>query len=128
MVRDILDIMNPRTRFTATANYYPEPLNGPEVGAQQFNYEYVNPFSNTYRRLFANIQGEAGEVAIRTDDQINYKINGIVTTQDGKTFKIIQIEKDYQAANKQVMRILGTPVSTQYVMRLVSVDNPWWIG
>ena len=128
MVRDILDIMNPRTRFTATANYYPEPVNGPEVGAQQFNYEYVNPYSNTYRRLFANIQGEAGEVAIRTDDQINYKINGIVVTQDGKTFKIIQIEKDYQAANKQVMRILGTPVSTQYVMRLVSVDNPWGIG
>lgn len=127
MMRDILDIMNPKTRFTATANYYPEPVNGPEVGAQQFNYEYVNPFSNNYRRLFANIQSEAGEVAIRTDDQINYKINGIVVTQDGKTFKIIQIEKDYQAANKQVMRILGTPVSTEYVMRLVSVDNPWGI-
>lgn len=128
MIRDILDIMNPKTRFTATANYYPEPVNGPEVGAQQFNYEYVNPLSNTYRRLFANIQGEAGEVTIRTDDQLKYKVNGIVVTQDGKTFKIIQVEKDYQAANKQVMRILGTPVSTQYVMRLVSEDNPWGIG
>lgn len=127
MIRDILDIMNPKPKFTATANYYPEPVNGPDVGAQQFNYEYVNPFSNTYRRLFANIQGEAGEVAIRTDDQIKFKINGIVITQDGQAFKIIQIEKDYQAAQKQVMRILGTPVSTQYVMRLVSVKNPWGI-
>lgn len=127
MIRDILDIMNPKTTFTATANYYPEPVNGPDVGAQQFNYEYVNPFSNTYKRLFANIQGVAGEVAIRTDDQIKFKINGIVITQDRQAFKIIQIEKDYQAANKQVMRIFGTPVSTQYVIRLVSVDNPWGI-
>lgn len=125
MIRDILDILNPKTRFTATANYYPEPVNSPEVGAQQFNYEYVNPFSNTYRRLFANIQGVAGEVAIRTDDQIAYKINGIVITQDGQAFKIIQVEKDYQAANKQAMRVLGTPISTEYVLRLVAVDNHW---
>ncbi len=128
MIRDILDILNPKTRFTATANYYPEPVNGLEVGAQQFNYEYVNPFSNTYRRLFANIQGTAGEVALRTDDQIAYKINGIVVTQDGQAFKIIQVEKDYQAANKQAMRVLGTPISTEYVLRLVSVDNPWGIA
>ena len=127
MIRDILDLLNPKTTFTATATYYPEPFNGPDVGAQQFNYEYVNPFSNTYKRLFANIQGVAGEVAIRTDDQIKFKINGIVITQDRQAFKIIQIEKDYQAANKQVMRIFGTPVSTQYVIRLVSVDNPWGI-
>lgn len=125
MIRDSLDILNPKTRFTATAKYYAEPFNGPEVGAAEFNYEYVNPFSNTYRRLFANIQGSAGEVAIRTDDQINYKINGIVITQDGQAFKVLQIEKDYQSANKQVMRILGTPVSTEYVLRLVSIDNPW---
>lgn len=125
MIRDILDIMNPKPRFTSSARYYEEPVDGPNVGAHQFNYEYVNPFSNTYRRLFANIQGVAGEVAIRTDDQLKFKINGIVITQDGQAFKIIQIEKDYQAAQKQVMRILGTPLSTQYVMRLVAVDNPW---
>ena len=127
MIRDILDILNPKTRFTATANYYPEPVNCTEVVALQFNYEYVNSFSNTYRRLFANIQGVAGEVAIRTDDQIAYEINGIVITQDSQAFKIIQVEKDYQAANKQAMRVLGTPISTEYVLRLVSVDNPWGI-
>ena len=127
MIHDILDVMNPKQRFTATANYFAEPLNSPEIGAKQFNYEYVNPLSNTYRRLFANIQGTAGEVAIRTDDQLKFKINGIIKTQDGRTFKILQVETDYQAANKQVMRLLGTPVSTQYVIRLVSVDDPWGI-
>ena len=126
-MRDILDVMNPKPRFTATASYYAEPVDGPSDGAQQFSYEYVNPYSNTYRRLFSNIQGVAGEVAIRTDDQLKFAVNGIVITQDGHAFKVLQVEKDYQAANKQVMRILGTPVSTQYVLRLVGVDNPWGI-
>ena len=127
MFKDILDIMNPRTRFTATASYYSEPMNGPEVGAKQFNYEYVNPFSNTYRRLFGNIQGESGETAIRTDDQLDYKINGIVITRDGQAFKILQVEKDYQSTPKQVLRLLGSPVSTEYVLRLGSIKNPWGV-
>lgn len=127
MIRDMLDVLNPKTRFTASASYYEKPMNGPEEGAKQFNYEYVNPYSNTYRRLFSNIQTIAGEVAIRTDDQLNYRIDGIVVTQDGHMFKIIQVEKDYQAANKQVMRILGTPVSTEYVLRLINADNPWGV-
>ena len=128
MVRDILDIMNPRTRFTATARYYEEPFNGPDVGATRINYEYVNPYTNTYRRLFANIQAGAGEVAIRTVDQCNFKIDGIIVTQDGRAFRIIQVEIDYQAANKQAMRVLGVPVSTEYVLRLTAADNPWGIG
>ncbi len=128
MFKDVLDIMNPRTRFTATASYYSEPMNGPEVGAKQFNYEYVNPFSNTYRRLFGNIQGNAGETAIRTDDQLDYKINGIVITQDGQAFKILQIEKDYNATPKQVLRLLGSPVSTEYLLRLGAIYNPWGVA
>lgn len=127
MIRDMLDVLNPKTRFTASASYYEKPMNGPEEGAKPFNYEYVNPYSTTYRRLFSNIQTGAGEVAIRTDDQLNYRVDGIVVTQDGHMFKIIQVEKDYQAANKQVMRILGTPVSTEYVLRLINADNPWGV-
>ena len=127
MIFDTLDLMNPKTRFTATGSYYIEDMDGTVDGAQQFNYEYVNPFSNTYKRLFANVQGSAGEVAIRTDDQLKFAVNATVITQDGQAFKILQVEKDYQAANKQVMRLFGTPVSVEYVLRLVRIENPWGI-
>ena len=127
MIFDTLDLMNPKARFTATANYYKETFDDPSDGAQQFNYEYVNPFSNTYRRLFSNIQTAAGEVAIRTTDQLNFVVGGFVITQDGKAFSVLQVEKDYQAANKQVMRLFGTPVSVEYVLRLTEVENPWGI-
>ncbi len=127
MIHDILDLLTPKPRFTATASYLPEPINSTDVGAVQFNYEYVNPVSQSYRRLFGNIQSVAGEVAIRTNDQLPYKVGGTVITQDGKTFEILQIEEDYQAANKQAMRVVGVPLSTEYVMRLVMVDNPWGV-
>lgn len=124
-MNDILNLLNPKHRFTATASYYDEPMNSPEDGAQQFNYEYVSPFSNTYRRLFANIQGTAGEVAIRTDDQLKFRTGALIITQDGKAFEILQSEKDFQSANKQALRLFGTPLSVEYVLRLVEVKNPW---
>lgn len=122
---DYLDFANPKPRFTASASYYKFVPDSLRIGAQSFNYEYVNPYSNTYRRLFANIQGDGGEVAIRTDDQLDYIVGGIVVTQDGHTFKIVQVEKDFQSANKQALRLFGTPVSVQYVLRLVVIENPW---
>lgn len=124
---DYLDIANPKHNFTATASYYAEPVDGPDTGARKFNYEYVNPYSSTYRRVFANIQGAAGDVAIRTDDQLDYRVNGIVILADGTAFKILQVERDYQAPPKQAFRLFATPVSTQYVIRMVSVPNPWGI-
>lgn len=125
---DYLDIVNPKTKFTATASYYAEPMDGPDIGVQQFSYAYVNPYSNTYRRLFANIQSVAGEVTIRTSDKINFCVNGIVVLPDGKAFKILQVETDFQASPKQAFRLFSTPIATEYVIRMVSVPNSWGIG
>lgn len=124
---DYLDIANPKSKHTATAKYYPEPVDGPDIGPQQFNYSYVNPYSNTYRRVFANIQAAAGEVAIKTSDQRDYRVGGIVIMPDGKAFEILQVETDFQASPKQAFRLFATPVATEYVMRLGSVPNPWGI-
>ena len=124
---DYLDVVNPKPRHTATARYFSEPVDGPDIGAQSFNYSYVNPYSETYRRLFANIQAAAGEVAIKTSDQHDYRVNGIVILPDGKAFKILQVETDFQASPKQAFRLFATPVATEYVIRMVSVPNPWGI-
>lgn len=127
MIFDILDLLAPRAQFSLTGKYYEERPDSPDIGAQEFNYEYVDPFSQSYRRLFANIQGSGGETAIRTNDQLNYKINGIIITQDGRAFKIIQCETDYQSVPKQAFRYLPVPVGTEFVLRLVKMDNPWGI-
>ncbi len=127
---DWLVIANPKHKFTASASYYDEPMNDASIGAQEFNYEYVDPLSHTYRRLFGNIQTtqDNGEVAIRTSDQLEFKQGGFVVIQDGRTFQIIQKQQDFQAANKQAFRIFGVPVSVEYVIRMVEVPNPWRVS
>ena len=128
MIRDILDLLNPRTQFPLSGTYYPERPDGPDVGGQQFNYEYVDPSTKTWRTLFGNIQVSAGETAIRTGDQLSFKTgNGIVRLQDGSWYTIEQKATDYQAAPKQAFRVLPVPVGTQYVLRLTALDEPWSI-
>jgi len=126
---DWLDLANPKARFTATALYFPQEVDNPSDGGQRFTYEYVDPLSYTYRRLFGNIQSTEGdgELTIRTETCLPYKQGAFVKTQDGKFFQIIQMQIDYATANKQAMRILPIPVSVQYVIRMVEVPDPWGI-
>ena len=126
MIRDILDVFNPKQRFTLTGKYYAERPDCPDVGGEEFNYEYVNPYSRTWRTLFANIQAGVGETAIRTDDQLEFKEGkGMVILQDGTAYLIEQRMTDYQSAPKQAFRVLPCPVGTEYVLRLTVIDNPW---
>lgn len=128
MIRDILDIMNPRQRFTLTGKYFPERPDGPDVGGEEFNYEYVDPYTKTWRTLFGNIQAGAGETAIRTDDQLGFKEGkGMVVLQDGTVYLIQQKMTDYSSAPKQACRVLPVPIGTEYVLRLVAVEDPWGV-
>ena len=126
MIHDSLDILNPKARFTAQATYYPSASVSSADGGTLINYESVDVFSRTYRRLFGNIQSfQAGEASIRTADLLDYKVGGIISTQDGQTFSILQVSRDYQAAPKQAFRIQGLPVGVQIVLRLVTIPDPW---
>lgn len=125
MFHDALDVLNPNPRFTAEGVIYEKR---PEIkgGGVRFNYEYINPYSATYRRLFSNVQGETGETAIRTNDQISPVVNkSYVRLSDGKLYKVLQVETDYQAAEKQSFRIIGAPLGTEIVMRIVREDDAW---
>lgn len=126
MIRDILDIMNPHAQFTLSGRYYSKRPDGPEDGAQLFNYEYVDPSSRQWRTIFSNIQGSADETAVRSGDQLSFKEStGIICLQDGKWYKIVSKMTDYQSAPKQAFRVLPVPVGTQYIIRLLSVKMPW---
>ena len=67
-------------------------------------------------------------MAIRTNDVIHPVINkSYVKLPDGRLFNIVQVETDYLAAAKQSLRLLGVPIGTQIVLRLIPVDNPWQV-
>lgn len=48
-------------------------------------------------------------------------------TAEGTLFAITQAAKDFQSASKQALRLLGTPLGTEYVLRLVNVENAWGV-
>lgn len=125
MIHDALDILNPKQRFPSEAVFY---AGRPEVtgGGVHFNYRYESPYSSAYKRLFGNIQGASGEVTIRTNDAIAPVENkSYIVLADGRQFKVLQVEVDYQAAEEQVLRLFGAPLSTELVIRLVREDSGW---
>ena len=113
MIKDILDVLNPKQRFTLTGKYFSERPDGPDVGGEEFNYEYVDPYTKT---------------AIRTDDQLSFKEGiGMVVLQDGTAYLIHQKMTDYSAAPKQSCRVLPVPIGTEYVLRLTAIEEPWGV-
>lgn len=126
MVHDSLDLFTPRSRFTATGKFWTERPDSADEGGTAFNYEYVDTSTRAYRRLYANYQSfEAGEVAIRTNDLLPWNAKCYFMTAEGALYRILDVQKDYQAAPKQAMRLLGTPLGTEFVIRAVNVENPW---
>lgn len=129
MTQDSLDLFTPRSRFTATGTYWEDrPDSAVSDGGKKFNFEYVSPYSKTYLVAFGNMQNfESGETAVRTNDDIGFKNGGYIMLQDGRLYVILEVSTDFQAANKQALRFLGVPLSTQYVIRMVNVPNPWGV-
>ena len=128
MIYSLLDIVAPRAQYTARGSYYKREPNDPTEGAQSFSYEYLDPLSKTFRRLYGNYQSfTAGELAIRTRDRLEWKVNAFVVTSDGAMYVITDIQQDFSSAPKQAFRIAGMPVGVEWVLRLVPYQNPWGI-
>ena len=126
MIYDALDILLPRARFTAVGTYWPERPDSTDVGGARFNYEYINPASRAYRRLYANIQShDAGEIAVRTNDVLPFNAECFFMTADGNLYQIVDVQEDFSSAPEQALRLFSRPLGTEYLIRGVRVDNTW---
>lgn len=133
---DILDILNGRASDTNPATYYerrPDGLFTPQTTADLFSlenngvpidYETLDPMSYQLRNLFGDVTDSKGKMlAIKTRDQIDYKIGGYIATQDGSLYVIDAVTVDTSAASKQAMRFIPIPLETVYIIRLFEVEN-----
>ena len=133
---DILDILEGRAEQTAPGTYYPDapdsilyPTSAAQLGEKStgypIDYEYVDPASWSYRTLFSSIMdGASSVIGIKTRDQFDYKVGGYIVLTDGSLCQITAFSKDVRAAQKGALRYGAAPIGTEYVLRLVSVDNP----
>ena len=132
---DFLDVMTGRFSQTFTGRYYPSL---PPVGTvknindatatvdpRYFDYEVIDPESYSYRQLLQNlIDKDGAELTIKTNAAHDYRIGGYVALPNGELYTILSKTRDTRNASKQAAVVLPIPAGTEYILRLVTYNNP----
>ena len=122
----ILNFLAIKSDEVLTGNYYARLPETPNDIADEFQYDIVNEHDKAYSLVLNNLQTDRTTCVIKTNDNCGFKINGYVTTQDGILWQITSIGKQLvKAETKQALRWLKQTIETEYVLRLLEVDNPW---
>lgn len=125
-VKDIRSLLQKRAEQTLTGTFYETRPQTPTDSGAMFRYEYVNPSSWTFRRLFGNVVGNQFSLtAIKTVTPLPWRVSSFVVTHDGRLYSVLQVERDLSSVGKQAQRLFCDPAGVSYVLRLMEVENPW---
>ena len=124
-MRDFLDFLHIQDEEVLSGTYYARlPITSQDAG-EPFQYDIVDDNDKTYSLLLNSIQTEQSIQTIKTSDASGFKVKGYVVTQDGALWQITGIIKKLSNPNnKQALRILTETVESEYIIRLIQVDNP----
>lgn len=134
---DFLDILNGRYDSTHAGRYFERlpstvayPSTIEEVYAleegQDFDYEIVDPMTSRYKMLISNLSdSEAADETIKTRDERAYEAKKHILLDDGRLMMITSVVVDATAAQKEAARLMAVPIGTEYILRLIEVENPW---
>ncbi len=123
---DILDVLIPHQDEVFTGTYYEQMPNSPSVNGVPFDYNTVDPTSWHYQALFSQvIVAQSTSAAIKTKEDLKWRVGGYIATQDGRFYELIAAQQDYAAAPRQAFRMLRDAAGTEFVLRLSEKENPW---
>ena len=126
---DFLDIMQGRLFNTYAGKYYEKlpdaTLDEEQDAAFQFDYEYIDMTSKTYKHLISNLTECDGVTsAIKTNEQLKWRVGGFVILTDGRLCTIVSVNEDRTNASQEAGRLLAIPLGTEYILRLTEYENP----
>lgn len=124
-MKDFLDFLQLSDDEVLSGTYYNRlPKTSQDIGVP-FQYDIVQDSDKTYSMMLNQIQSEQCLQTIKTNDLSECKVKGYVATQDGLLWQITGfIKKPSTPNNKESLRILKNSVETEYIIRLLQVDNP----
>jgi hypothetical protein len=126
MVMDYLDLLAVSDEEVLSGTYYkrrPKTIN--DTG-DEFHYDIVNDHDENYSKLLDSIETTKAIQTIKTNDDCGFKVKGYVVTQTGELWQITGfVKRLVKPENKQALRLLKETIETEYVIRLMEVDNPW---
>lgn len=135
---DFIDIIEGRYYKTHTGRYYPvlpklftgtlSDLYNSDTGID-FDYEPVDPTAWRYRNIINNLSDkQSADATIKTCEADEWKVGAHVLLDNGRLCMILSVSEDVQAASREAARLMPIPPGTEWVIRLVEVDNPWGLA
>ena len=123
---DFLELLAIKDEEVLTGTYYARRTKTPNDGGITFNYDIANDIDRNYARLLDALETENATQTIKTNDADGFKVKGYIATQDGSFWQITGITKRLaKPENKQALRFLKQTAETEYIIRLIEVENPW---
>ena len=120
---DFLDLMDIKNNEVFNGKYYKDRPQTPLDVPKEFNYDVVNPNDRTYSKILNNLEADNATHAIKTNDFCDFRVNGYVVTHDGLWWQITGFQV-IPSKNKQAYRFMVDVVGTEYLLRLIQVENP----
>ena len=120
MIMDLLDALKPKVGYVLSGTYREKYKDSPLY----FEYDVVDSPRWSFGEIINNLIRDDSAYVIRTMEPLPWKKNGFVITQDGKAWRITEKIKHSTTHNKDVLRLVKENPSTEWVLAMVSVENP----
>ena len=122
---DLISLLQGKYEKVCTGTYYSElPLTVESAGIK-FNYEITEQCESKNQMLLGNIAAQSKSVTVKTNDLLDFKINGYVALDGGSFYVIESIKENKEQATTEALRTLSSSVCTEYELKLTEHDNPW---
>lgn len=122
---DLVDLLEGKFDKTFTGTYYERLPQTPQDYGVALDYEIVDPTERHYQMLFNNVDGNGvASLTIKTNDPLGYKVNSYISTEDGGFFVIESVREDRGKTSKEASRYFKEVTGVEWVLRLISHDNP----
>lgn len=123
---DLLDFFQNTEDKPLTGTYYEfKPFTPEDVGIP-FSYDIIDDKSFLYNNVLNALNAELKTQTIKTNERCGFKVNGYCVTQDGDLWQVQSVVERVVAPNtKQALRDQVQTLETEYVVRLIGVNNPW---
>jgi hypothetical protein len=91
-----------------------------------FRYDILDPESTTYGNIAGTLRADRTTQSIKTDADIDFKVDSYVKGQDGGFYQITELGKQIAPPEtKQALKWFKKTIKTTKIIRLIEVDNPF---
>ena len=123
---DFLNFLVRKDEEVLKGTYYARQPKTPNDVGVPFSYDIVQESDRTYAKLLDSLESDRTYQTISTNDITNFEIGGYVATQEGGLWIIVNLVSHLAVKeSKQALRFVKKTAGTEYVIRIMQVDNPW---